>query len=87
MNHWLQKKKDREIAQCYIDYAKDHWNHIVTTYDGKTYEIYVNGKKSDKTLWDFDFNKVIPEPLMKIVAEGYCPPPKHTNKLNSCFSC
>lgn len=45
MNHWLQKKKDREIAQCYLDYAKDQWNLITSVYEDNSFNVYVDGMR------------------------------------------
>ncbi len=57
MNHWLNKKQEREINECYIGYINyANWHHSVTICDGRTY-----------------VPKPTPKPPMQIIAEGHCP--------------
>lgn len=59
MNHWLKKKKEREINQAYIDYANDYWNHMGMCVTSDQVE-HFSFEKADMDVW-------------MIIASGYAP--------------
>lgn len=70
MNHWLKKKKEKEINQTYADYANDYWHqcnsgwhHIAVVYKNNKTTHYVDGQKTDA------------DKVWKTIASGYTPQP------------